>query len=136
MKYLFLSSKDSLRDYPNNKWYDFTVDLPCELILEGDWECALLDINCIPRVDRELVVYCDIVEQSYFNNGTASLLRCVFQSTNTFLHPYYIKINRNRISHARICIRDLVTGRVPSEYDLDLTCTLGLHQKSKQNKAS
>ena len=128
MKYLFLSSKDSLRDHPNNKWYDFIVELPAELILEGDWECALLDVNCIPRVDRELVVYCDIAEQSYFNNGMASILRCAFQSTNTFLHPYYIRTNRNRISHVSISIRDLVTGKVPSEYELDLTCTLGLRK--------
>ena len=132
MKYLFLSSKDSLRDYPNNKWYDFTVDLPSELILEGDWECALMD--GIPRVDRELVVFCDIAEQSYFSNGTASVLRCVFQSTNIFVNPYYIPINRNRTGHVRIHIRDLVTGREPSEYDLDLTCTLGLRLKSKQYK--
>ena len=131
MKYLFISSNDSAEDYPNNKWYDFTIDLPGEWILEGDWECALLEINCLPRIDRELVIYCNIVEQSYFQNGMASLLRCVFQSTDIFNNPYFISLNRNRISHVRMSIRDLVTGRVPSEYNLELTCTPGLRQKSK-----
>ena len=129
MKYLFISSKDSSRDYPNNKWYDFTLDLPSELILQGEWECGLLEINCLPRIDRELVVYCDIVDQSYFHNGMASVLRCVFQSSEIYHNPYFLNLNRNRISHVRIYIRDLVTGRVLPEHNIELTCTLGFRQK-------
>ena len=83
-----------------------------------------MGVNCIPRVDRELVVFCDIVKQSYFNNGTASVLRCIFQSTNIFVNPYYMPINRNHIDYVRIYIRDLVTRREPSKRDLDLTCTM------------
>ena len=128
MKYLFLSSNDSVTDYPTNRWYDFTVELPGQLILDGEWECGLLEINCLPRIDRELVVYCDIVEQSYFRNRTASLLRCVFQSSEIYSNPYFIKLNRNHISHVRMYIRDLVTGRVPAEYNLEFTCTLGLRK--------
>lgn len=128
MKYLFISSNDASRDYPNNKWYDFTFDLPEEVILQGEWECGLLEINCLPSIDRELVMYCDIVEQSYFHNGMASVLRCVFQSSDNYCQPYFIKINRNHISHVRIYIRDLVTGRVPPEHNIELTCTLGLQK--------
>ena len=36
--YFFLSSIDSLNFHPNNKAYNFTVEVPERINLSGDWE--------------------------------------------------------------------------------------------------
>ena len=82
--YLFLSSRDSLNQYPNNVWYDFTTDFLGELEVDETWECTLLDINCIPQVEREFVVFADIVKQKYLRDTSASVLRVVSQFRITF----------------------------------------------------
>ena len=43
--YFYPSSKDSLDIYPNNKPWDFIVDLPEPIYLEGKWGCGLMDMT-------------------------------------------------------------------------------------------
>ena len=131
--YLFLSSRDSLHQYPNNVWYDFTTVFPGELEVDETWECALLDINCNPQVEREFIVFADLVKQNYVKDTSASVLRAVNYSGSTFSNPY-IPVNRSNISQARIYIRDLETGKVPSESVSHLNCTLGFRKKKENGK--
>ena len=135
MIYQFLSSRDSLDTYPNNVWYDFTIDLPGTLEVDATWECALLDINCIPQIQNQLIVYADIVKQSFIRDTTASVLRVVHFSDSDVTLPYYIPVNRGGITQVRISIRDLETGQVPTESVSLLTCTLG-YRKRKKNYGS
>ena len=132
--YLFLSSRDSLHQYPNNVWCDFTTVFPGELEVDETWECALLDINCIPQVEREFIVFADLVKQNYVKDTSASVLRAVNYSGSTFSNPYYIPVNRSNISQVRIYIRDLETGKVPSESVSRLNCTLGFRKKKRNGK--
>ena len=126
--YLFLSSRDFLNQYQNNVWYDFTTDFPGELEVDKTWECVLLDINCIPQVKREFVVFADIVKQNYIMDTSASVLIVVYYSGNTFTNSYYIPVNRSNISQVRIYKRDFVTGKIPTESVSQLNCTLGFHK--------
>ena len=132
--YLFLSSRDSLNQYPNNLWYDFTTDFPGELEVDETWECALLDINCIPQVEREFVVFADIVKQNYIRDTSALVLRVVYYSGSTFTILYYIPVNRSNISQVRIYIRDLEIGKIPTESVGQLNCTLGFRKKKQDGK--
>jgi hypothetical protein len=43
--YLFLDSRDSLNFHPANTLDDFIITLPKICILNGSWECALLEMN-------------------------------------------------------------------------------------------
>lgn len=43
--FLFCSSKDCINFHPENNSNDFIVELPKTLHLDGDWECALLDVT-------------------------------------------------------------------------------------------
>ena len=43
--YFFLSSIDSLNFHPNNKAYNFTVEVPERTNLIGDWEVGICDFH-------------------------------------------------------------------------------------------
>ena len=43
--YFFLSSIDSLNFHPNNKAYNFTVEVPERINLIGDWEVGICDFH-------------------------------------------------------------------------------------------
>ena len=132
MIYQFLSSTDSSVNYPGNVWYDFSIDLPRVLEVDESWECALLDIKCIPEIRSDFIVFSDIVKQSYIGNTSASVLRVVHSWDSVFALPYYIPVARTAISHVRIYIRDLETGNIPSESVSRLTCTLGYRKRDKK----
>ena len=58
MKYLFISSEDSLEFNPTNSTYDFTITLP--QTLRGDWEIALrrhVHMYHILRIFMYFVIY-------------------------------------------------------------------------------
>ena len=135
MIFQFLSSRDSLDTHPNNIWYDFSIDLPGPLEVDESWECALLDINCVPQIQSPFIVYVDIVKQSFIRDTTASVLRVVHFSDSDFAFPYYLPVNRGEITQLRMSIRDLETGQVPTESVSVLTCTLG-YRKRKKNHGS
>ena len=133
MTFLFLSSKDFSNVYQND-WFDFTVNLPkgLEFEKEEDWECALMDISCVPLTEREFVVYTDVIKQSYIKNTSAPVLRIVHNSQSVFDKPYYFLINGRCISVLRIYIRDLETNYTPTESVSELTCTLRFRKKRRQ----
>ena len=87
----------------------------------------LIDINCVPRIEREFVVYIDVIKQSCIKNNS----RTVYSSQSVFDKPYYVPINRRCISHLRIYIRDLETNDIPPETVSELTCTLRFRKKMK-----
>ena len=128
MRYLFLSSSDSKTNHPDNKWFDFTVDLASTLNLTDQWECALLDIKCSPSTERDFVMFTDIIGQSNIRENTASVFRYVFSSETVFTRPYFVPISRSYISHVRIYIRDMETRDEPTEFVSEVNCTLGFRK--------
>ena len=113
--YLFLASEDSSEYFPNNKGYDFTIELPRILELEGKWECALINFSTDKKSEdlSDMYVFCDIVQESYVRNSNLPILTVVryvtkrkFEHNLTVDHVLYHKISRSNISSLRIYITD------------------------------
>ncbi len=75
--YLTLSSKDSLKIFPNNEANDFTVNLPEPLIFDSNWSVGLCDIQYSqPRSSsKNLWIYMDLVAESIVGDTKKQLLR-------------------------------------------------------------
>ena len=120
MKYLYLSSIDSLDYHPHNNYSDFTVELPQTLY--GLYDCALGAISYTSDDDEPLYIYCDIIETSYINNAQSPILRIV-DSPGEVNNLYYVTTTVPDVHRVRIKIRT-VDGASPSS-DLGVVrCTL------------
>ena len=122
--YLFLNSNDSKSLHPDNKPFNFTVELPTPLELRGDWKCALAEISYPKSIRRELYVYCDICEYSYIADGYKPILRIV-KSGDIYNQLFYQPITTSLVSRIKIYIKD-ETGIEPSVDVESLRCTLKL----------
>ena len=121
--YIYLCSTDSAGTHPSNQPYDFTIDLPQTLRLEGKWECALMEIHFSKEnLHEDLLIMTDIVENSYIKDIQLPVLRVVQRST-VVSNPYYFPVSRDTVSHLQIYIRT-DSMKVPSFDDKPLTCTL------------
>ena len=67
--YLFLSSIDSLEFHPNNKAYNFTVEVLERTSLTGDWEVGTCDFFASTVTNETLYLFSDIVDYSYVRNS-------------------------------------------------------------------
>ncbi len=118
MKYIFASSDDSLDFYPNNKSTDFTVELP--RVIRAS-ECALGEISFLSQ-SQDLVVLCDLCEESYYRDSLVPILRIV-KAPGELENLYFVPITRHEIKrfHIRILTKQL---EEPSD-DLGVViCTL------------
>lgn len=135
--YLFLNSNDSTSFHPSNNPDDFIVTLPKPYVLDGCWECALLEMNiqlindiALPRVH----LCCDIVEDSYVRNNMLPILRAQELTPEqnilqmTYVHPYYLNVSKQEIRSIRIFIRNDQLQSVPSKIQR-LSCVLCLREK-------
>lgn len=100
MKYLFVSSDDSLEYHPTNSTYDFTITLP--QTIHGDWEIALGDITYVSHFE-DLYVFCDLCEYSYVKDTSLPLLRLI-SGIGEFENLYFHTVTRNVIQRIRIFI--------------------------------
>ena len=77
--YLFINSHDSLDLYPGSGGGEFKVQLPKTYHMEGEWECALLEINFVPAfkypTQRVYVTSSIVGSQSYANNVLLNVLQ-------------------------------------------------------------
>ncbi len=122
MKYLFLNSQDSKSTQPLNEPFDFTIDLPQPLILEGKWKCGLSEIGFSNPIADELYVYCDMCEYSYVKDSNQPILRIV-RGSRLYTKPYFIPIVNQHVSRIRVYIRDEF-GQIPSIAVERSRCTL------------
>ena len=67
--YFFLSSKDSLKFHPNNKAYNFIVEVPERTTLTGEWEIGICDFHTSSVANETLYLFSDIVDHSYVRNS-------------------------------------------------------------------
>ena len=44
--YIALPLDSSAMYCPENLIVGFTTKLPCEIVLEGEWECGLIEVHC------------------------------------------------------------------------------------------
>ena len=57
--YFFLSSIGSLNFHPNNKAYNFTVEVPERTSLSGDWEVGIFDFYASTVTNETLYLFSD-----------------------------------------------------------------------------
>jgi len=124
--FLFLSSLDCLQTQPANNAFDFIIDFPRIIRLEGKWSCALLDVEYNLPYSGDLYIYSDICGGSYVNNNFLPILRRI-KDVGSYHNPYFIPVVCKEISQLRIYIRD-VHNQVPSVASGELKCTLVLRQ--------
>ena len=125
MKYLFISSEDSLKYNPTNSTYEFTVTLP--QTIHGDWEIALSEIEYASHFE-DMYVFCDLCESSYVKDKTLPLLRVV-SKMGVFQNLYFYSVTRKVIQRIRVFIRnkDLET---PSQSVGPIRLTLVMRQNA------
>ena len=130
--YLFLTSRDSLQYHKSNHWSDFTVELNQDLILEGRWKVALLDVTCDVKKSNQVTLCCDLISPSWIKDGLAPVLRSFYASegyfTINFPFPYYIKTHACTVRRVRLYMLDDVES-LGSFTNRPLTCTLHLKQQ-------
>lgn len=135
--YLFLNSNDSTNFHPSNKPDDFIVSLPKPYVLDGCWECGLLEMNMQLSNDIYLSrvhVCCDIIEDSYVRNNMLPILRSQELTPKqslmqiTYVQPFYLSVSKQEIRSIRIFIRNDQLQAIPSKIQR-LSCVLCLREK-------
>ena len=128
--YLHLTSNDSASYYPTNSPFDFTVNLPTVLPLEGGrdrWKIALTDFKLVGRKwnRRDLYVYCDLASHdTYVSDCYRPLLRIVDKS-GEIKRPSYTSVSRENVRRIRVYIRDK-RERMPDIPAESVRCTIHL----------
>jgi hypothetical protein len=126
MKYLYLDSEDSKDSHPQNKPFDFTVEMPTPLELEGNWSCALAEIYFTREaLTQDLYVYCDLCDYNYVNQQYSPILRIINSGDEIFDKCFYVPLVNKLISRIRIYIKTK-SGEKPSVSIQKLRCTLQL----------
>ena len=119
MKLLVASSNDSLTSHPSNTSTDFTVEL--QRTLEAG-ECALGEISYSPSYIGELLVVCDICEESFIHEIRLPFLRTVSEPGEV-KNLYFIPTSRPQFQRIRIRLltKDL---EIPPQPLGIVSCTL------------
>ena len=116
---MYLSSADSQNVHPGNSNTDFIIYLPSELLLDGNWELALLELN-----RKNVYIYCDWCLESVINRSLLPVLRKVNMG---ILHLIYIPIYPGTKNRVRLYIKDH-SHNTPSFDSRPSTCTLLLRK--------
>ena len=108
--YFFLSSIDSLNFHPNNKAYNFTVEIAERTTLSGDWEVGICDFHASTVTNKTLYLFSDIVDYSYVRNSMEGILRLLPQSNSNkyqlFNNVYYLPLKNQSFSRIGIYIKN------------------------------
>ena len=108
--YFFLSSIDSLNFHPNNKAYNFTVEVPERANLIGDWEVGICDFHATTVTNETLYLFSDIVDYSYVRNSMQGIIRLLPQSNSNkyqlFNEIYYFPVKNKNFSRIGIYIKN------------------------------
>lgn len=135
--YLYLRSSDSLNLYPKNSPRECRIQLPKRYDLDGQWECALveitLDCDFTPQSNR-LYLCCSFVEDSYVKGTLFPVLRNIEVNvrykklkTEIFPHPIYIPVKAKQLHTVQLYLLDINLNPVAFKEN-DLHCVLHLKQ--------
>ena len=140
--YLFINSYDSLDLYPHMRGGNFKVQLPKTYHMEGEWECALLEINFVPAfkypTQRVYVTSSIVGNESYANNALFKILQSVSVRSEEiteiiFERPMYHRVTQKHVSFIDITLRDDHL-RVCDTKDDHVFCLLHFHKKEESVK--
>jgi hypothetical protein len=129
--YVFANIEDSLNIINDNAGGRFRVYFPNSYVLDGTWECALLEITFVPNLTtptRRIYVCCDFVDNSYVRDWYIPVLQSLSVLNEdvtdvTFENPIYhrgrggicqqIEIS-TRDDNLEICVLNTITCFVSS----------------------
>lgn len=105
--YVYISSNDCTKIYPDNNTKSFIISLPHALNLHGQWSVGLVDINLKViknPANTDMYVCCNVVVDSYSNGGCISSLRRLYKPRGLFekyFNPvqYVPVVNTHEIQH-------------------------------------
>lgn len=130
--FLFCASNDCLKFNPENNSHDFLVELPQTLHLEGEWECALVELLCDTLNLEQLkvvVLMSDLCSSSYIDYQRLPVLRRFLLSRGSIpiTTPFYVPLTRDQIQRFRIDLSygELINSTLPIK---TLYCTLHLRR--------
>ena len=129
--YVVLDSTESLQYFPDNKPYNFKVNMKSPIVLENKWQMSLteLTIKSINHADYSIAIYSDICGESLIHGIYAPLLRKVYidsRKNYIFSYPYYIPVVKSEFSEIEIWIK---TDQNLPAYGLINNLSLVLHFK-------
>lgn len=137
--YLYLSSDDSKKYYPNNNPAMFSTKLPKNIRtpLNGNWQIALLDIELPPLETgyepKFLTVYSDICSSSVYGGGLKQILHRMYykelrqQTPIVFIPTRYKEVNIESLDYIHLYLLD-EHGNSPSFVNSPLLCTLHIRK--------
>ncbi len=130
--YLFVSSKDSKEEFPLDTAGNFIIELPKEIILEGQWEVSICELGLyrLPKASdpRHIYICSPVVDLSRVDQFLYPILRRVpLKPQGTQIENYttehFYTVNHTRIQRLHIYAIDekLSTKFFNKEAILDLT---------------
>ena len=128
----FVKSSDSLNVFPENSANDFTIELPEQLYLKGEWQCALHEIAFRDDISQDIVVGCDMVDNSIIADSKHQVLRVISRRNSvvryvSFSELLWIPVSRDQIKRFRIVIKDEQL-RLATFLSGEVTCTVEIRK--------
>ena len=138
--YIFLHTSE----LDNNS--EFMTRLFRQLEVEGDWDCALMDISFLPTFQQGITpplhvyVCSSMTDVSFVKDKGYQVLRRIPISTisndahHTFATPYYMPVTVHRLTSIAICFKDpdLEAAKLIGP----VACTIHLRPRTKCQKTS
>lgn len=111
--YLYLSSKDCIELYPQNKTSDFSVSLAKTLDLDETWSVALCEIifDCISPEVGELNIYSNLIRHVIVGCGENQLLARIDAIRENKVNrqietPIYLPVSLEDLREIKVSLRD------------------------------
>ena len=126
--YLYLTHKEGI--HPNDNANDFTIELPFELQLKGNWYCGLTEVEFKTKEANKRIYLCtDICQDSVVKKRQMPVLPSISlkkKQVNEIYNPArYVQISRDSLRKLRIYLRD--EDLKPTSFEgATLMCTLHL----------
>ena len=108
------NTEDSLNIFNDNEGRRFRVYFPNPYVLDGTWECALLNVSFVPKLTtptRRIYVCCDFVDNSYVKDSYIPVLHSLSVLNEnvtdvTFENPIYHRVIGGIGQQIEISMRD------------------------------
>ncbi len=113
--YVFASSRDSKEDFPFNRAGNFIVELPREIILEGQWEVSISELALfrVPeaRDPRHIYVCTPIIDSSVCGQFQYPVLRRIplkkqSRQFEEYITEHFFPLNHTRLQRLHIYLLD------------------------------
>jgi hypothetical protein len=112
--YVFANREDSLNIFNDNAGGRFRVYFPNPYVLDGTWECPLLEVTFVPKLTtptRRIYAICDFVENYYVRDSYIPVLQSLSALNEdatdvTFENPIYHRVRGGIGQHIEISMRD------------------------------